>query len=149
VRRGGGDPTVKRGPLAVAVFAGVAAGTGAVVLARRRTGTTPNRWHSVTVNCSPERLDPKPPPLDELGFPVEIRIRPAPGDRGTELAARVAGDHPDADAIRHLRRAVREARSLAEVGEVLLPDAPATTHRTLIGAPLAAVTRHAREEGRL
>ena len=119
-----------------------------------------DRWHSVTVNCSPERLGPTPPPLDELGFPVEIRIRPAPGDRGTELAVRMAGPPPAGagkllgkllhdDPVRAIQRALREARSLAEVGEVLLPGAPATTDRTLTGAPLAYATRHGREEGRL
>jgi hypothetical protein len=55
----------------------------------------------------------------------------------------------DDDPVRLIRRALREARSLAEVGEVLLPDAPATTHPTLTGAPLAYATRHGREEGRL
>ena len=80
--------------------------------------------------------------------------------RGTELAVRMAGPPPagaarllgqlrDDDPIRSIRRALREARSLAEVGEVLLPDAPATTHKTLTGAPLAYATRHGREEGRL
>jgi len=104
----------------------------------------------VTVNCDPERLGPKPPPLDELGFPVEIRIRPATGDHGTELAARLAGPGASGhEEVRQLRRALREARSLAEVGEVLLPDTPATTHRTLTGKPLAYATGHGREEGRL
>ncbi|GAA3285559.1 hypothetical protein GCM10020218_045690 [Dactylosporangium vinaceum] len=63
-------------------------------------------------------------------------------------AARVA---PGADPqrVRRLRAALRAARSLAEVGEVLRPDAPATTKPTLTGAPLAYATRHGREEGRL
>ncbi|UWZ49673.1 hypothetical protein Dmats_21470 [Dactylosporangium matsuzakiense] len=117
-------------------------------MARRRRAAAPDRWHSVTVNCPPERLDPLPAPLDELGFPVEVRIQPAPGDRGTEVAARVA---PGADPqrVRRLRAALRAARSLAEVGEVLRPDAPATTKPTLTGAPLAYATRHGREDGRL
>jgi hypothetical protein len=146
----------------------VAVGGAGVVLGRRLLRDAPptarddgrDRWHSVTVNCSPEQLGPEPPPLDELGFPVEIRIRPAPGDRGTELAVRMVEPPPagaakllgklrDDDPVRSIRRALREARSLAEVGEVLLPDAPATTHKTLTGAPLAYATRHGREEGRL
>jgi hypothetical protein len=140
---------MKRGPIVLAAVAGVAAGAGAVVRARRHAGAGPDRWHSVTINRTPEELGPKPPPLDELGFPVELRVQPAPGDRGTELAARIADGHSDHDTVRHLRRALREARSLAEVGEVLLPDAPGTAHKTVTGAPLDAVTRHAREEGRL
>src|SRR5689334_7736259 len=127
----------------------VAAGGAGLLLARRalRRGaaTAPDgrdRWHSVTVNCTPEELGPKPSPLDEVGFPIEVRIRPAPGGRGTELAVRMAGPSPsgaamavrkvrDDDPVRTIRRALREARSRAEVGEVLLPDAPATTHQTV------------------
>src|SRR4051812_14433896 len=124
-----------------------AVGGAGVVVARqvRRGGAATHdsrdRWHSVTVNCEPERLGAKPPPLDELGFPVEIRIRPAPGGRGTELAARVAPG-ADREQIRELRSALRSARSLAEVGEVLRPDSPATTEPTLTSAPLAYATRH-------
>jgi hypothetical protein len=138
----------------IGAMATVVAGAAAAVTARRRRhpghGTEDvDRWHSVTVDCTPEELGSKPPPLDSLGFPVEIRIRPAPGERGTELAVRAADPAPDRDTVRHLRRALREARSLAEVGEVLLPDTPATTRHTLTGAPLAYATRHGREEGRL
>jgi hypothetical protein len=131
-----------------------AGGAGVVVYRRVRQarakdfGDGTDRWHSVTINRSPEELGPKPPPLDELGFPVEIRIRPAPGDRGTELAARVVSG-ADRERVRELRSALRSARSLAEVGEVLRPDSPATTEPTLTGAPLAYATRHGREEGRL
>lgn len=142
-------------------LAAVAAGAGVVIgrwvmrrpmtVAVRHDGR--DRWHSVTINCAPQQLGPKPPPLDELPFPVEVRIRPAPGDRGTELAARLmepsAAGSQGEDPVRRLRRALREARSIAEIGEVLLPDWPPTTHRTPTGAPLAYATRHAREEGRL
>ena len=152
----------------MSVAAVVVVGGVGVVLGRRLMRHTlstthddsRDRWHSVTVDCSPEQLGPKPPPLDEIGFPVEIRIRPAPGDRGTELAVRTAEPPPagpakllgklrDDDPVRSIRRALREARALAEVGEVLLPDAPATTRKTLTGAPLAYATRHGREAGRL
>lgn len=145
--------------IAAATAVAAVAGAGVAAASRRggvgaakttvSGGDVDDRWHSITINCSPERLGPMPAPLDELGFPVEIRIRPAPGDRGTELSARVTGPGADRDTVRHLRRALREARSLAEVGEVLLPDAPPTTHGTLTGAPLAYATRHGRDEGRL
>jgi hypothetical protein len=115
----------------------IAAGGAGVVLYRRvrlaratSFGDGRDRWHSVTINCSPEELGPKPPPLGELGFPVEIRIRPAPGDRGTELAARVAPG-ADREQIRELRSALRSARSLAEVGEVTGTEAPMTGTETL------------------
>lgn len=113
-------------------------------------GGSPDRWHSVTVNCEPERLGALPPPLDQLGFEIEVRVRPAPGDRGTELAARVADPAKvERDTVRHLRAALREARALAEIGEVPLPDSPPSTKRTLLSRPLEAATRHGREEGRL
>ncbi|GAA3452305.1 hypothetical protein [Dactylosporangium matsuzakiense] len=136
-------------PAAVALAAvGAGAIAGSAAVARRRRTTGPDRWHSVTINCSPEQLDPLPPPLGELGFPVEVRVRPAPGDRGTELAARVAAA-ADPERVRRLRAALREAKSVVEVGEVLKPDAPATTKPTLRSAPLAYATKHGREEGRL
>jgi len=155
--------------LGTAVAATAATATAATVVGRRlarangvdslaRSG--PDRWHSVTVHREPEQLGPLPAPLAELGETVEVRIRPAPGGRGSELAARLVEPVPggvaalvakarDEDPVRQLRRALREARSLAEVGEVLLPDTPSTTKPTLTGAPLADATRHGREEGRL
>ncbi|MEU7873977.1 hypothetical protein [Dactylosporangium sp. NPDC049140] len=101
-------------PAALAVAAGAGALTGAV-RARRRRRPGPDRWHRVTIDCAPERLGPRPPPLDELGFTVEVRVRPAPGDHGTELAVRIA---PDAGPRqrRDLRNALRAVRSRAEAG---------------------------------
>ena len=142
---------------------GVGVVTGRRVIQRRQVGqdeASRDRWHSVTIFCEPEKLGALPPPLDEIGVPVEVRVRPAPGGRGTELAARltaptltgvgkVVAKLRDDDPVRLLRRSLREARQLAEIGEVLLPDAPSTTHPTLTGAPLAYATRHGREEGRL
>jgi hypothetical protein len=140
----------------VAVAAAVI--TAGAVAGRR--GRSRDRWHTITIFCEPERLGSLPPPLDQLGEPVEVNIRPAPGDRGTELSARliepvpagaakVAARRRDSDPVGRLRRALREARSLAEVGEVLLPDSPPTTRPSPTGAPLGYATRHAREEGRL
>jgi hypothetical protein len=150
------------GAAAVGLVVSVAAGRR---FARRPDGATPgdrrvDRWHSVTVNCAPERLDPLPACLSELGDAVEVVMRPAPGGRGTELAARLVERVPsgvggvvaklrDDDPVRRLRRALRDARALAEIGEILLPDSPATTRSTLLGAPLAYAVRHGREEGRL
>ena len=91
---------------------------------------------------------------------MEVQVRPAPAGRGTELAVRLLAGEPGTMAAttaritgkdpRHaVRRALRETRSLIETGEVLLPDAPATTRRTLFNRPLALATRHGREEGLL
>jgi hypothetical protein len=48
-----------------------------------------------------------------------------------------------------LRAALRQARQLLETGEVLNPDEPPTTRRTLRSLPLELATRRARGEGRL
>jgi hypothetical protein len=54
-------------------------------------GDVPARWEVVTVDRPPEQVLPDgrwPDPLRSLDGAVEVRVRPAPGDRGTELAAR-------------------------------------------------------------
>jgi len=88
--------TVRRG----VVLAGVSAG---VIAARRITtrqagnGADPDRWHTVTVNRPPEEVAPEgrlPDPLAGLGDAVEVRLRPAPGGRGTELAVRLRDGAP-------------------------------------------------------
>jgi hypothetical protein len=144
---------MKRVVTGVVVAVG-AAGVGAAGVAglRRRSrggGTHADRWHTVTVNRVPEEVGHLPEPLDRLGHAVEVRIRPAPGDRGTELAVRLPGTFSGREPVRELRQGLREAKQLLEVGEVLLPDTPPTTRRTVLGRPLAYLTRHGREEGRL
>jgi len=148
------------------VLAGVSAG---VIAARRiatrqaGNGADPDRWHTVTVNRLPEEVAPEgrlPDPLAGLGDAVEVRLRPAPGGRGTELAvrlrdgapagaaeavARAAGSDPRQD----LRAALRHSKQLLETGEVLRPDEPPTTRKTLRSLPLELATRRAGGEGRL
>ena len=138
-----------------------AAAGGTAVIARRllRSRTpagwpTPDegsrdRWHVATVALPINEVAPdgRPPqPLAGLGDEVDIRIRPAPGDKGTEIAAR---SRTGRDGARAVRRAIRETKSTLETGETLRPDAPSTTERTLLNRPLEHVTRHGREEGRL
>jgi uncharacterized membrane protein len=146
----------------------VAAAVAATAIARNRKragtpaarGTAGDRWHSVTINRTPEEVGALPDALAALGNTIEVRIRPAPAGRGTELAARIRDEVPtgldkvaakltNEDPVRRLRRALREAKQIAEVGEVLLPDDQATTRRTLTSRPLEYATRHGREEGRL
>ncbi|GAA0595249.1 hypothetical protein [Actinomadura livida] len=121
------------------------------------SGTEPNRWLVVTVNCPPERLREIPAPLVGLADHVEIRTAPAPGGKGTELAARLretdatgtlkrlTGDDPR----QRVRRALREAKSLVETGEVMKPDAPPTVRDTPGGKLVGLATRRAGGEGRL
>jgi hypothetical protein len=150
----------------------VAAGVGAGVVAVRRiatrqsgdgAGQVGDRWHTVTINRPPGEVTPDgrlPEPLAELGDAVEVQVSPAPGGRGTELAARlregaptglraVAARATGSDPRQQLRAALRQARQLCETGEVLMADRPPTTRRTLRGLPLELATRRARGEGRL
>jgi hypothetical protein len=117
---------------------------------------TTNPWEMVTINCAPQRLASRadlPEPIARLGDAVDIKISPAPGDRGTELgarlrepqtgitgmAARIIGDDPR----RTVRRALREAKSLIETGEVMRRDWP-PTHRP---TPTAKVMEFAHRRG--
>jgi hypothetical protein len=145
------NAVLRRGVVVVGVGAGVVAvrritarqrGDGA---ARRAGG---DRWHTLTINRSPEEVAPGgrlSGPLAEFSDAVEVKVRPAPGDRGTEVAARVLRN----GSVQRLREALRQTRQLAETGEVLSPDKPPTTRRTPTGIPLELVTRRARGEGRL
>jgi hypothetical protein len=110
----------------------------------RRRPISFGRWHVVTVFRPLDEVAVSLP--DRLAAPgVEVELRPAPGDRGTEIHARaVDGAVSDAD----LRRDLRESRSLLEVGEVLRPGGP-TTEPTVLNRALRAATRHGREEGLL
>ncbi|MGW0434150.1 hypothetical protein ACWDV4_16620 [Micromonospora sp. NPDC003197] len=131
-------------------------------LDRNFTGRWPSRWQTVTVDRPPAQVAPEgrlPEPLVRLGDGVETRIRPAPGGRGTELAARLRAGGSDAltgmvahltgdDPRMALRAALRQAKQLAETGELLTPDLPSTTRRTLLNRPLEVATRHGRDQGR-
>lgn len=139
-----------------AVVAG-AAGAG-LLAARRVVGAVrgapaaddgPPRWHAVTVCTSQEEIAPGgqlPGPLAELGDAVEVRFRPAPGDKGTEVHVRSTGADGRAGEI---RAALRTAKRLVETGQILLPDRPGSSRPTPLNAPLRAATAHGMEGGRL
>ncbi|MEV5435353.1 hypothetical protein AB0K80_04870 [Streptomyces sp. NPDC052682] len=143
--------------------AGVAAGAllaGRRALARPAAPAAAERWLTVTVNVQPGEIEPGklPAPLAEYGDRIETRIRPAPGDRGTELAVRLTPPPPQAahslparlagaDPRQDLRRALRDAKALLEAGEVLEPDTPPTTHDTPGGRLIGLLSRRAGEEG--
>lgn len=117
-----------------------AVGVTGWVLSRSRAvrdRSSRDRWIVVTVNCPPQRLASPadlPEPLIRIGDIVDLEICPAPGDRGTEIGARLR-DHPrpriagsgrrDVEDLRAMvEDALREARSIIETGEVLLLDRP-------------------------
>ncbi|TDB88966.1 hypothetical protein E1264_09760 [Actinomadura sp. KC216] len=149
---------MKRASLAVTVLAGVGAiATRRLLVRSRQAGTGESRWLVVTVNCPPERLSELPEPLALLGDEVETRVAAAPGDRGTELAARISRPGSPglvarlggADSRQAVRSALRDAKSLLETGEVLRPDSPPTTRPTVRGKVVELATRRAAGEGRL
>jgi hypothetical protein len=152
----------------------LAVGGGAVVLVRqlqRRItggageGEPRSRWRGVTINRGPEDVMPggqRPAPLAELGDLVEVEVRPAPGDKGTELRARLTRPEPSGpgaaaaratgkDPRQRVRAALREAKQLIEVGEVLRVDPTPHGRRTATptGAIVEAATKRAGGEGLL
>jgi hypothetical protein len=117
-------------------------------------------WLSVTVFCEPSDIDAAhpPSPLAELGDRIEVRVRPAADSKGTELAARLrdrpssgtalsrlSGSDPQAE----LRSALRQAKQLIEVGEILTVDPAPHGKRTHTpgGALLESWTKAAPEGG--
>ncbi len=134
------------------VAASTAAGVATVnrlLAGRREKQRQSGRQHVLTVFRPMEEITAAgglPEPLARLGDTVAVDLRPAPGGRGTEIAVRPLTGDADAGAI---RRALRQSRSLLEVGYVLHPDAPATTEPTPLNKPLRAATAHGREGGLL
>jgi hypothetical protein len=121
--------------LAVAAMVG---GTVAGLAVRRGrtsdvTAPDPERWYTVTVDLPPEAIDREhlPTPLHDLDALVDVRVTPAPGRRGTQLSARmrlpdpptgieaVAARFTGSDPRRAIRLALREAKQLLEVGEII------------------------------
>ncbi|MFY1703607.1 hypothetical protein ACN28G_18020 [Micromonospora sp. WMMA1923] len=99
----------------------------------RRSADASGQWQVVTVDRPPAQVLPGgvwPAPLRQLDGAVEVRVGSAPGERGTELAARwrpgvpaglaahLVGDDP----ARLVRQALRQVKQLAETGELLRSD---------------------------
>ena len=123
-------------------------------------GQPASGWLVVTVFVEPSDIDTAdlPAPLAEFGGRVEVRVRPAADGKGTELAvrlcdrrrsgtalSRLTGSDPQAD----LRTALRRAKQLIEVGEVLAVDPAPHGERTATpgGVLLEAWTRVAPKAG--
>ncbi|CCH20528.1 hypothetical protein [Micromonospora lupini] len=137
-----------------ALGGGARAGAARLVRVPRRSGrpgadrdrSAAAGWEVVTVDRPPEQVLPDgrwPEPLDQLDGVVEVRVRPAPGDRGTELAARpLDGAAAPAGLAAHLvgddpgllvRRTLRQVKQRVEAGEVLRADRSALDRRTARG----------------
>jgi hypothetical protein len=123
----------------------LAARAGGTVVRRVRSAVSPSSaspagagepasgWLVVTVLCEPSDIDTTEPPapLAEFGDDIEIRVRAAANGKGTELAARLRDEVPrgtapsrlsGSDPQSDLRSALRRAKQLIEVGEVLAVD---------------------------
>ncbi|GAA3501790.1 hypothetical protein GCM10019016_088970 [Streptomyces prasinosporus] len=142
------------------------AAAGAAAVRRARPGgragdRAGDRWLTVTVNRPVTDVGPDgelPAPLRRLADRVEVRVRPAPGDRGTELAARLK-EPPSApssslparlagqDPRQEVRAALRDAKAVLEAGEVLRPDTPPTTRPTPGGKLIGLLGRRSGGEG--
>lgn len=101
---------------------------GSAALRRPSSG----RW-VITVCCPPDRLAEEeswPEPLrrlrDDRDLGVRIEVGPAPGDKGTEIAAVPTGEpatgRDRSSDDRTIRLALRQTQQLLEAGEVLLID---------------------------
>lgn len=162
-------------PRRVSATAALAAGGAAVVLIlQRQRRMTSNgagsaeprsRWRAVSINRAPEEVMPDhqvPGPLAELGDLVEVEVRAAPGGKGSELRARLRRPEPTGaasvatrlsgkDPRQQLRSALREAKQLIEVGEVLRVDPTPHGRRaaTPLGGLVELATDRAAGEGSL
>jgi hypothetical protein len=131
-----------------------AAGVGAAVALGRRirrgaSGDRDDHWLAVTVYLPLDRVQGAgayPEPLERLREHVEVRVRQAAGDKGTELLARPLGDEVSRE---DLRVALRQAKSLLETGMVIEADARPSTHPGPAGRILQSVVGKSRGEGRL
>jgi hypothetical protein len=123
-------------------------------------GQPASGWLVVTVFVEPSEIDiaKLPAPLADLGERIEVRVRAAAGGKGTEIAVRPRERRPSGstlgrltgnDALADLRSALRRAKQLIEVGEVLAVDPVPHGDRTPTpgGALLEAWTRVAPKAG--
>lgn len=85
------------------------------------------RWRVVTVQRSEADVIGAMAALAALGDGIETRLSAAPGDRGTELAARILPGSPLEPA--ELRIALRQTKQLAEAGEIAVVDPAPHGHR--------------------
>lgn len=135
-----------RAALVAAATAALGGTTYRLVSRRSASAPTPGRRHVITVYRPLDEIaEALPEPLTAYPGALEVQLRPAPADRGTEIVARALNDTvSDGD----IRRLLRESRSLLEVGDVLQPGGPTSTP-TALNSPLRATTRHGREGGLL
>lgn len=115
----------------------------------------PHGWKAVTVLGDADGFQSGgryPEPLQRVADALEIRLEPAPGDKGFEVHARVregAAFPTDDDPGRTLRTALRDAKQVFETGEVLqaTPRPHGERPTTLLGGAVDAAEDDAKGEG--
>ncbi|ONI84634.1 hypothetical protein ALI22I_29265 [Saccharothrix sp. ALI-22-I] len=140
---------VKKAVAATGVGAAVVLGGRAVGRRREAHRDRSEHWLAVTIDRpfdAVSGLEALPGPLEELRAHVDLRLRPAPGDRGTEVLAVPKDDDVSRE---DLRVALRKTKSLIETGTVIQPDTPPTTHPGPLGRVLRLVVGKSAGEGRL
>jgi len=117
-------------------------------------GAHPEGWKAVTVLGEARDFESGgyPEPLARLAESLEIRIDPAPGDKGFEVHARVregADAGVDDDLEKALREALRDAKQIFETGEVLraTPRPHGERPRTLLGSAVDEAEDEAKGKG--
>ncbi|BFM25778.1 hypothetical protein [Microbacterium sp. che218] len=117
-------------------------------------GEHPEGWKAVTVLGDADGFASEgyPEPLHRVAESLEIRVQPAPGDKGFEVHARVregselAGEK---DPGAQLRTALRDAKQFFETGEVLrsTPRPHGERPPTLLGGAVDKAEDEAKGEG--
>jgi hypothetical protein len=117
-------------------------------------GAHPQGWKAVTVLGDAEDFarGGYPEPLQRLAESLEVRIDPAPGDKGFEVHARIrdgASVDVDGDPSAALREALRDAKQVFETGELLraTPRPHGERPRTLLGGAVDKAEDNAKGEG--
>ncbi|MHA3702032.1 hypothetical protein ACXR2U_07585 [Jatrophihabitans sp. YIM 134969] len=144
------------------VVQGVRSGVGQLVRGVRQRlshvapGADPGEWLAVTVLADRDTVlaGGLPAPLAELQDRIQVDVTPAPGDKGTEIAARVItdGDQAAGDLAElqtSLRLALRHSKQLLETGQVMKVDPQPHGARTNspAGKALDEAQAHGAEQG--
>lgn len=139
--------------------AGVAAGLVARALVKKERESDgdaahPQGWKAVTVFGDVDDFSRGgyPEPLGRIAESLEIRIEPAPGDKGFEVHARVrdgADLAGEKDPGKVLREALRDAKQVFETGEILraTPRPHGERPPTLLGGVVDKAEDEAKGEG--
>lgn len=139
--------------------AGVAAGLVARTLVKKERESDgdadhPEGWKAVTILGDADDFSSGgyPEPLRRVAESLEIRVQPAPGDKGFEVHARVRADTGlagEEDPGRVLRTALRDAKQVFETGEILraTPRPHGARPPTLLGGAVDKAEDDAKGEG--